>query len=754
MTEQQRPKRHYRLSFYRELRKAKKDVSKELHHLLDEIEIIQIGEWFAAAEGNRMNKDQLKEVLSKVARIEYPDDVFDREFLRMNASCNGFVIWDEFISYLILGFEQQEVSTVYKTLAAPIPITPTMIKSNHRRIINRITFYPTVKPDRSTNWHDGSIITCSHDGFINYWTLDMTLERTVQSTCPELKIQTTWVTDLVVLPDVNVICTSSSERDLRFYDTSARKFVLRVMMTTLDYAVTTMFYKFYPDPEQESALILGDMGGGVKVLYIDTIARGPFISKPGIPLLQVRWDRVVRGHVDHFRVLQFPDLHTDFVRQVSYYPTLRSVVSCSQCSKAGLLMTDVTDSNNKYIYDIVAGVWCFDLEENAHMVATGGPDCLVRLWNAFVPNRPTCTFYGHHMGIVQLVFQDNGQTLYSLSKDKCIKVWDIQLQTCVQTYLDLPQQLGERSDLAALYNPESRQWIIGSSMIAVIPLSPKQSSEHTDGNTHSGGISVVLYNKLFRVIVTCGLDSYVITWNPWDGRRLLVIKDAHTRMLHGELMNVEITAASFDPGYQRLVTGAHDGTLKIWNFNTGMCLRHMEIEAWCEVKCVIWVKSRILAMGWNRRVTEFADTGEAVGPEGAFSKNWDLRHSEDISSGAVTVPETLATSSYAGELLFWRLETGQPYKKFNVSNPTERIKIHFTLESTRRKPTKESYIKDNRSPNVSRITDSAITSLSNAAPNQTVRDMFTSTGGHKRTSMSRPQEQILSGPKPRARRQE
>lgn len=23
-------------------------------------------------------------------------------------------------------------------------------------------------------------------------------------------------------------------------------------------------------------------------------------------------------------------------------------------------------------------------------------------------------------------------------------------------------------------------------------------------------------------------------------------------------------------------------------------------------------------MGWNKRVTEFADTGEAVGPEGAF----------------------------------------------------------------------------------------------------------------------------------------
>ncbi|KAG5863407.1 hypothetical protein JTB14_010170 [Gonioctena quinquepunctata] len=187
-------------------------------------------------------------------------------------------------------------------------------------------------------------------------------------------------------------------------------------------------------------------------------------------------------------------------------------------------------------------------------------------------------------------------------------------------------------------------------------------------------------DRHINTIVTCGLDSYIIVWDPWNGRRLSVIREAHTVMLHGEIMPVEITAATFDPGYQRLLTGAHDGTLKIWNFNTGTCLRNMKIELWSEVQSVIWVKRRIMAIGWNRRVTEFADTGEAVGPGGAFSKNWDLRHSEDISSAAVRVPETLATSSYTGELILWRLETGQPYKKFNVSNPTARIKISYQLK--------------------------------------------------------------------------
>ncbi|CAG9763835.1 unnamed protein product [Ceutorhynchus assimilis] len=666
-------------------RKRKKDSTKPMHQLLDEIELTQLHQLFEKEEGRRMTKDKLINNLSTVARIEYPKEVMDSEFLRMNATCNGFVTWDEFISYLILGFEQQEVSTEYKSLDAPIPTGPTMIKSHHRHPINRVTFYPTVKPDRSHNFHNGSIMTCSRDGIINYWTLDMTLERQVVSTCPKLKIKSTWVTDLVVLPDVSVICTSSSERDLRFYDTSARKFELRVIMSFLNYAVTTMYYKFYQDEEIESKLVLGDMGGGVTILYINTLGRGPFKSQPGILLLDVKWSKVASGSVKHFSVKYYPHVHSDFVRQVSFYSTLHCVVSCAQCPKQGFLMTDIIDSSTVYNYKITAGVWCFSFDEEIHIVATGGPDCLIRIWNPFVPNRPTSVFYGHHAGIVQLVFQDMGKMLYSLSKDKCIKVWDIPMHDCVQTYLDLPAKLGERSDLNALYNPESRQLIIGSVMIAIIPLSPKQSSEHTDGNTHSSGISVVLYNKLFKLLITCGLDSYIIVWNPFDGRRLLVIKECHTRMLYGESISVEITAATFDPGYQRLLTGAHDGTLKIWNFNTGTCLRNMNIETWCEVQCVIWVKGRILAMGWNKRVTEFADTGEAVGPEGAFSKNWDLRHTEDISAGAVRTYETLATSSYAGELLLWRLETGQPYKKFLVSQPTERIKIHFTVEKSRDK---------------------------------------------------------------------
>lgn len=98
-----------------------------------------------------------------------------------------------------------------------------------------------------------------------------------------------------------------------------------------------------------------------------------------------------------------------------------------------------------------------------------------------------------------------------------------------------------------------------------------------------------------------------------------------------------------------------------------------------EICQVFWIGNRVLATGWNRRITEFNSKGEAVGHGRHFSKNWDKRHTDDISSAAVRIPQTVVTASFNGEIVMWRLETGQPYKKYNVANPTVRIKIEYKM---------------------------------------------------------------------------
>lgn len=64
-------------------------------------------------------------------------------------------------------------------------------------------------------------------------------------------------------------------------------------------------------------------------------------------------------------------------------------------------------------------------------------------------------------------------------------------------------------------------------------------------------------------------------------------------------------------------------------------------------------------MGENRGITEFADD-EDVGS--SSFKCWTSRHMEDILCAIAHVPQILVTGSYGGEIIFWRLETGQAYK--------------------------------------------------------------------------------------------
>lgn len=44
-----------------------------------------------------------------------------------------------------------------------------------------------------------------------------------------------------------------------------------------------------------------------------------------------------------------------------------------------------------------------------------------------------------------------------------------------------------------------------------------------------------------------------------------IVRDAHSTSIDGVLTPIAITAATFDPANQLLITGARDGTLKVIN---------------------------------------------------------------------------------------------------------------------------------------------------------------------------------------------
>ncbi|XP_031367032.1 WD repeat-containing protein on Y chromosome [Apis dorsata] len=618
-----------------------------------------------------MNIDQLYDAFENILHIKMPEDEFKILFRKMNLKRDGNITWNEFISYLLVEFQKKDISLQLRILKLPITGIPQLLKSYHRTAIHKIMFYPEILPDRTTSFHRGSYLTVTKEGIINYWSLDLKYERSAKSVNPSLKVQQTLITDMIVMPDIQIVCTSSTEYDLRFYDTEAKKFDLRIMITGLENAVICMAYYFSKNIKEESHFVFGDMSGSVKIIIFNPLDKGPFKHDPQRDTLFIRYDSVLKGELKGIRILEFKNVHTNWVKQVAYYGTLRSFISSSRCSTCSLLISDLTKTKTQYKFKVNMGISCFIFCEEIQLLVTGGPDCIVRIWNPYVTRRPNSIFQGHRAGICALIVQD-GKRVYSLSKDRCIKVWDILAQSCIQTYNGLPSELGEHTTMTIVYNTLNRKMIVAGAIIAIIVCDPKVDEEVSDGFTHTKSVSCVLYNHLYKVVVSTGLDSCIIIWDPWLGNRLFLVTHAHSRFLYGQFHDIEITAACFDESEQLLVTGARDGTLKIWHFNTGTCLRNMELETQCEVTSLVWLENRILCSSWNHQVVEFAISDAYI-----YKKHWGLIHTDDILCSAMWYPQVLATATFNGEIILWRLETGQPYRKYKVNEPMARFRIKY-----------------------------------------------------------------------------
>ena len=77
------------------------------------------------------------------------------------------------------------------------------------------------------------------------------------------------------------------------------------------------------------------------------------------------------------------------------------------------------------------GIVSFDFSERWNLIATGGGDCNVRLWNPYVPTHPTALLKGHATPIAYVSFSPELGQVFSLAVNEVIKIWDIKDQVSI-----------------------------------------------------------------------------------------------------------------------------------------------------------------------------------------------------------------------------------------------------------------------------------------------------------------------------------
>lgn len=235
----------------------------------------------------------------------------------------------------------------------------------------------------------------------------------------------TFITDCVCLPDVRIICVASTERDLRFYDISANKHSLRLHLTGLPETVSAVHYYFSQNLAVHSKLVAGDYKGTVHLFEFDAADRGPFYSSSGGGVNICRFDDVVADKT-LFNYTKFFKLHKDKVTQVEYCAPLNGIFSAAEIwskeAEVGLYLLDLGVKKGVSSFVAEKGVTCFCFDAASNILATGGPDWIVRLWSPFTPEKPFCILPGHHAGIAFIFIQDQGKKAYTIDKEK-VRHW-------------------------------------------------------------------------------------------------------------------------------------------------------------------------------------------------------------------------------------------------------------------------------------------------------------------------------------------
>ncbi|XP_055921416.1 WD repeat-containing protein on Y chromosome isoform X2 [Eupeodes corollae] len=651
-----------------------------LHERLRRADIEKLYNVFLDHPKQELNNKELRATL-KALNLTFTDDEFNRLFLIINQNKYYTIEWDEFVTHLIHGFQDDESHGEKETLILPISGVPLIKKSEHRTPIVSISHMKSFEKGDEESESNGLYLSASKEGTVRFWSTDLDPVRRGLSDSYFLKM-TTWVLAIQALSDVSIICTSSTERELRFHETMASNFNLRIVIRSMPFAVYCMAYRSDRNGSAMSKLVLGDSSGNVRVLEFSPHLRGPFQSKPGASLVELYWSDVLRGKYPLFKPKEFLNLHTELIQKLYFSFELNILLAAAEYRNTkkyrvrcpGTIAVKWNDWKQTY-FRVPLGVSAFYLDETNRIIATGGPDSYLRLWNTYIPSKPTAILAGHHGGIIFIFIQPAEKKIYSVDYTKIINVWHLEDHNLLQTFSDLNQMIPKtETEIAYYYDKHSRKLLVGGRKLIMIKCCPRIRMDLTDGSSHADTVSVILYNKLFRNIVTCGLDSYIIVWDPWTGRRQIIIKNCHTQMIYGERIDIPITAACFDPLEQYLLTGARDGSMKVWNYNNARCVRNMSITPGLEITAVAWIVDRIFAVGWDKYVTEFADV---EGKEQTESKKWLKFHGDDITCAEVKLNEGMVTGTYSGEIIFWKLETGQPYRRYNVQKPKEFVELIY-----------------------------------------------------------------------------
>uniref|UniRef100_A0A8D1F4R1 EF-hand domain-containing protein n=3 Tax=Sus scrofa TaxID=9823 RepID=A0A8D1F4R1_PIG len=626
---------------------AEEEVSPALlENQLSLGDFVQIQRAFESSEPSQticMSREEFTQRMTEIVGWGTKED-YGELFDKVDVAQDGFINWDKLTSFILLTlYEKDEQS---KAMVVPQWKDLEFLPVKHKDTIQKVIFLKS----------SSRYLTISKEGLLGIWGENLKLQETLPITSDATRLKHLWVTSMVSLENVNKIAVAFTSKEICFYDLlSKEEFPCQYRLQGLKGTPICMDYWYDPLDANESILSFGDITGKVQVIAFTTALISLF-ERPASACedeeatVTIHWAELLSGYHKCCYTLEHKLHHGDWVRQVTYNASLDAFIS-STTSNTNTVVLAWREKAKKHLkmtsFSIAQGIHAFDYHSRLNLIATAGINHKVCLWNPYVVSKPVGVLWGHSASVIAVQFFAARKQLFSFSRDKVLRLWDIQHQLSIQR---IACSFPKSQDFRCLFHfdeAHGRLFISFNNQLALLAM---KSEAGKRVKSHKKAVTCVLYNSVLKQVISSDAGSTVSFWMIDTGQKIKQFTSCHG--------NAEICTMALDANETRLLTGSTDGTVKVWDFN-GLCHHTLNVgqEGAVDISHILVLKKIILVTGWDRAITVFRPQNFNqffIHPE-----EWKggVQHRDDILCAAFLPPQTLVTGSYDGEIVLWNNST-------------------------------------------------------------------------------------------------
>lgn len=289
--------------------------------------------------------------------------------------------------------------------------------------------------------------------------------------------------------------------------------------------------------------------------------------------------------------------------------------------------------------DIKGSLNAVCLGSDGTKVVLGGTDRIVRIWNC--QTGQVSTFAGHQGVINNVAFSPDGSTIASASADKTVRLWNV--DSGRQKF----QLQGRDRQMCVSFSPDGSK-IVAGDWNGLIQIWNADSGEKigdaiSTGNSRIWSIAFTKDGK--KMALGCADRKIKLFDTSQAGEfELLKIFKGHSS---------SVTSVSFHPEESRIVSSSYDGTLKLWDFDSGKELKSFGDQNE-PVLCVSFSPdgSRIASAGYRGTIDLWEGSSR-------HEIKTLIGHSRFVSQATFSRDGKKIYSKAGNEKLVWSAESGE-----------------------------------------------------------------------------------------------